>query len=224
MTAVLLHLRWVVPIVFGLICVLALILGVALGWVAKRADERDEATRRAEIKARRGCAPPLELMPAPFAIEGSAVAIDRRDRQVPYDYDRDSGAAERLAAAIGRPSGDVVALGADLAPVPERDLRFERAFTMQAAEAGGVGFAELIRFAEQRAGDEPVRDPGGRDFVLEVLEELADARNYLVWLAAWILTQPGHDPQLLARIAEVLILVARAFDATIWLRDLTVAA
>jgi hypothetical protein len=132
------------------------------------------------------------------------------------------GPAERLAAASARPAGDVVALGALRAPV--RDLPFERTLTEQAAEAGSVGSAVLIHFAEERAGAGPVRDPDARDFPLEVLEELADARNYLVWLAGWVMAQPGHDPQVLAAISEVLILVAVAFDATLRLRDLKVAA
>lgn len=71
-----------------------------------------------------------------------------------------------------------------MTPQGLRDLAFESMWTMMAAATVSVDPERLIAFAEQRAGDGPVRDMATRDFGREVIEELADARNYLVWMAA----------------------------------------
>jgi hypothetical protein len=65
----------------------------------------------------------------------------------------------------------------------DRDLVVERALTSAAGNDQPVAALELSEFAEDRAGTGPVVDVEQRDFALEALEELADARNYLVWLA-----------------------------------------
>jgi hypothetical protein len=72
---------------------------------------------------------------------------------------------------------------ADIPPAAARDIPFERDWIAWVAEAAGQDPARLMVFAEQRAGQDPVRGAAGRDFGLEALEELADARNYLVWWA-----------------------------------------
>jgi hypothetical protein len=91
--------------------------------------------------------------------------------------------------------------------VSGRDLGFERAIVEGAAtgRATPVAVADLNAFAEQRAGTGPVRDHERRDMRRETLEELADARNYLVW---WR-TQPGADP---ARIDEALAGLAGVWE------------
>lgn len=132
--------------------------------------------------------------------------------------ERVPGAAERMAAAAGRPSGSVTPLGGSKPPVMIRDLNWERAFTARAAEAGGVRCVLLSRFAEDRAGAGDVRAPD-RDFPLEVLEELADARNYLVWTATREMLKPTPAEELLGRAFASLVLVAQAFDAALRLRD-----
>jgi hypothetical protein len=62
-----------------------------------------------------------------------------------------------------------------------RDVALERSLTVLAAQAAGFtdGTHGLDDFADQRA------HPGGvrvRDLERDVLEELADARNYCVWV------------------------------------------
>lgn len=62
----------------------------------------------------------------------------------------------------------------------ERDLRLERMLTATAAAAHGLpGTGGLDAFADQRALPGGVRIELDAD--LETAEELADARNYLVW-------------------------------------------
>lgn len=67
-------------------------------------------------------------------------------------------------------------------PTAERHVYLERTHTIAAGEAYGLdpeAVAGLISFAEDRALDGPVRLD--RDFVQEIAEEIADARNYCVW-------------------------------------------
>lgn len=64
--------------------------------------------------------------------------------------------------------------------VRPRDLGLERELTLLAARAGGFsGDGGIGRFADERALPGGVRE--GLDPVREASEELADARNYLVW-------------------------------------------
>jgi hypothetical protein len=138
--------------------------------------------------------------------------------------ERTGRAAERLAAVAGRPAGDVVSLGPAKPPSRPRDLAFERVLTAQAAEAGRVGSSVLIHFAEERAGAGHVRGAESRDFALEILEELADARNYGVWAAAQEMSRSDSDSQVLGEISDTLILIAQAFDAALRIRDRQAAA
>lgn len=62
-----------------------------------------------------------------------------------------------------------------------RDIPFERDWTSWVAAAAGQDGTRLNGFAEQRAGTRAVEGAADRDFAVEALEELADARNYLVW-------------------------------------------
>jgi len=86
----------------------------------------------------------------------------------------------------------------------QRDPAHERHLTEIAAEAAGYQRHEvkiagvvfestphevpdgLSRFAHHRAHPGPVR-VGDRDFLLEIAEELADARNYCCWLVQKLL-------------------------------------
>ena len=78
-----------------------------------------------------------------------------------------------------------------------RDLEFERERTTEAARAlTAVAPERLITFAELRAGSAPVRDLETRDFGREVLEELADARNYAVWWQRQLMLYAPDDPDL----------------------------
>ena len=61
----------------------------------------------------------------------------------------------------------------------DRDLDRERARTIDAA--GPEHAAALRALADERAGDRGVDALASRDFITETLEELADARNYLLW-------------------------------------------
>lgn len=77
-----------------------------------------------------------------------------------------------------------------------RDLEDERELTYEAAR-GAVDPAPLIEFAETRAGGSLSGEyvPTAnlvtltRDRVRETQEELADARNHIVW---WLQASPGH--------------------------------
>lgn len=132
--------------------------------------------------------------------------------------------AERLAADHARPHGDVVPLGGGQPPVQPRDVALERDLTLKAAERGGVRCVVLSHFAEHRAGAGDVRDPDRRDFPFEALEELADARNYMVWGWSHEISQETVDTDALDLISEALMRVAQAFDATMRVRDLKAAA
>lgn len=78
-----------------------------------------------------------------------------------------------------------------------RDLHFERERTAEAASAlTAVRPDRLIEFAELRAGHGPVRDIETRDFGRELLEELADARNYATWWARQLALWPPEDADL----------------------------
>lgn len=96
----------------------------------------------------------------------------------------------------------------------ERDIRLEHEMTAAAARDVGANPDRLSDFADRRARPGPVLC-AGRDLELEAAEELADARNYVVWRLAQ-LEQLGHDSIRLharrRRISRVLALVALAFD------------
>lgn len=69
-----------------------------------------------------------------------------------------------------------------ISDVTPRRLTLERAVTFDAAATVTARPPErLITLAESRAGDARVRDIDTRCFDREVLEEISDARNYLVW-------------------------------------------
>jgi hypothetical protein len=103
----------------------------------------------------------------------------------------------------------------------QRDVSFERMLTLQAGESVHARTVEqLVTFAEARAGDGPVHDRDGRDFPREVREELADARNYLVWAAEQEILKADPDGEMTAAIAETLACVTKAFDAALRVRNL----
>lgn len=91
-----------------------------------------------------------------------------------------------------------------------RNVDRERADTIAAAAPMFRASAMSISaYAEQRAGTQPIRDHQTRDFATEALEELADARNYLVWWRQ----QPAAQPAALALIDTALAAVVDAYDA-----------
>lgn len=99
--------------------------------------------------------------------------------------------------------------------VAVRDLAFERRWTEMAAAAANVDAERLSAFAEQRAGTSHVRDLQGRNFAREVLEELADARNYLCWWAAQLLATDDHGDmagEINEAIGQSLSATAAAFE------------
>lgn len=62
-----------------------------------------------------------------------------------------------------------------------RSLERERSLALRASEE--PEFTEsLVKFAQFRAGSGQVRQLRSRNFRLDVMEELADALNYLCWL------------------------------------------
>jgi len=62
-----------------------------------------------------------------------------------------------------------------------RSLKRERDLALRASEE--PEFTEsLVRFAQFRSGSSQVRRLSSRNFRLDVMEELADALNYLCWL------------------------------------------
>jgi hypothetical protein len=127
-------------------------------------------------------------------------------------------AAERLAAASRAPTSGTVA-SATIDPPTMRDIEFERFWTRQAAEAVKAEADELIRFAESRAGIRPVEDLAGRDFTRELLEELADARNYCVWRAQQELSKSEPEGAVTAEVGRTLEATVLAFAAAWRLRE-----
>lgn len=95
-------------------------------------------------------------------------------------------------------------------------VALERRRTYEAARSNGIEPVELVRLAEARAGVTPVRDLERRDFVQEAREELADCRNYLVWLAAqvdhWAHLAPHLAIAIRTRVVVTLGVLAQLFD------------
>lgn len=106
------------------------------------------------------------------------------------------------------------------------DIARERRRTFEAGRANGIEPVELVHLAEARAGIAPVRDLARRDFVQEAREELADCRNYLVWLAAqvdhWAHLAPHLAVALRSRIALAIGVVAQVFEHVEQLRVLMI--
>lgn len=76
-----------------------------------------------------------------------------------------------------------------------RDLAFERRWTTDAAQLLNVSprsVGALVAFAEARAREGGVTGFPARDLAREGLEELADARNYIVWRLRELYL-PGKD-------------------------------
>ena len=96
-----------------------------------------------------------------------------------------------------------------------RDITLERDLTKHAAR-GLADPSPLITHAETRAGShlsaEYVPDPmliaADRDRIREVREELADARNHLVW---WLIANVDHDlaPQRLGALQAICLAYQR---------------
>lgn len=111
------------------------------------------------------------------------------------------------------------------APRP-RDISFERRWTTLAASTVHADGSRLSDFAEARSGRDPVREIATRNFARETLEELADARNYIVWWIEQLATAGGPDDELSGEISEALGMalaaVASAFEQTTRARALAV--
>lgn len=114
------------------------------------------------------------------------------------------------------------AIADDAPDEADRDLGIERDWADHACRRlPAADLARLNDFAEQRAGHAIVRDLKARDFATEVLEELADARNYLAWWDQQIAATPTPaatttGARMAAREAlqEALVAVAVAFRTT----------
>lgn len=108
---------------------------------------------------------------------------------------------------------------------PPRDIGFERRWTALAAASVHADGARLSDFAEARAGRGPVRDLAMRQFAREVLEELADARNYLVWWVEQVIAAGEHDElsgEITEAIGQALAAVALAYEHATRARALNV--
>lgn len=93
----------------------------------------------------------------------------------------------------------------------KRDLKLERRLTATFADEA------LGSFAESRTLAGPVNNLHGRDFPLEVMEELADARNYAVWGVQQLDEHPVSDAlrgELEMFYGMVLKAVGEAFTAS----------
>lgn len=112
----------------------------------------------------------------------------------------------------------------------ERDRAHEHRVVQLAALAAGLatrepsggvrllgGTAQLERFADQRAGDLPLRPRTDDQWHIEVAEELADARNYLVWaiqkLEPAYLAGDGDAADRYASSLRALVAVLQAWSA-----------
>jgi hypothetical protein len=92
-----------------------------------------------------------------------------------------------------------------------RDIGLEADFTEFSGNVCGAapGVADqLSAFAQQRAGDGPIRDPARRDMAREACEEIADGRNYLVW---WRIGDADLPPAAAAEIDVALGLLVAAY-------------
>lgn len=108
-----------------------------------------------------------------------------------------------------------------LARLMVRDVVFGGEWTRSAASAVNAPVEDLIRFADTRAKDGPVKGLPGRDLIREGLEELADARNYVVWEAQR--QYEGHKPDsgVIEHLGTALGYVAAAFAELRAARGLT---
>lgn len=93
-----------------------------------------------------------------------------------------------------------------------RDRERERELTLQAAALERATAHRLVAFADQRAGDGPV-ELEDRDLTLEALEELADARNYIVWRLRQLREADTVDIGEITRTRRALGLVAAAYES-----------
>jgi hypothetical protein len=137
----------------------------------------------------------------------------------PFDFTEARAAARAASEAQAATIEPPLMSTARIQRAPVRDLDFERSWTRQAGEAVKAESAELIRFAEARAGGRPVKDLAGRDFTRELLEELADARNYCVWRAQQELAKPQPDGEVVAAVGRALEATVLAFAAAWRLRS-----
>ena len=94
----------------------------------------------------------------------------------------------------------------------DRDIAVERELTREAAKRVAADPEPLVLFAEARSDKGPVRDFPTRDFEREVREELADARNYLVW-GIYQAQDRGEDPR---KLFACLARVASAYAVLSW--------
>lgn len=71
-------------------------------------------------------------------------------------------------------------------PARQRDVNAERAIAFQVTQEDDFtppdrSIKPVLQFAHKRAHPGPVDNHEGRDFFVDVLEELADAVNYAIW-------------------------------------------
>lgn len=95
-----------------------------------------------------------------------------------------------------------------------RDSVFEEHFTREAARSVGMPPDGLYHMATARAHPGPVLMKNGRrNLILEAREELADCRNYLVWLAWWeVQHERGELLPWLGRAVAAVVVAWHALD------------
>jgi hypothetical protein len=98
-----------------------------------------------------------------------------------------------------------------------RHVELEREWTIDAARTVAAARPDaLIRLAELRARGDVVRERESSNFGHNVLQELADARNHLVWWLEQITHAPGGDGELAGEltthIASALAAVTLAYQ------------
>lgn len=99
-----------------------------------------------------------------------------------------------------------------------RDTELERKLTDEAAASVAASADHLNDFAEHRAGTDPVHDPAHRDFGLEAAEELADARNYVVW---WLDQPQPYGDMVTDELRNALAAITVAYEHVDLARRLT---
>jgi hypothetical protein len=112
-------------------------------------------------------------------------------------------------------AADVPSSNGKMRALAPRDIALEREWTKQAAASVNATSDRLIAFAEARAGQAPVRERDTRNFGREVLEELADARNYLVWWVEQIARLHSSDDlagEITEAVGQTLAAVAIAYE------------
>jgi hypothetical protein len=127
------------------------------------------------------------------------------------------GACDHRPSANPRYSTTCVKCGRPMPGLPARDREFERQATRELCSGLSIDVEALIVYAERRADsgeanykrDFPDLSRNLRD---EALQELADARNYIVWALDAIRRDLDDEQWRTEPLQEALPLIAMAFE------------